>query len=618
MVTTRVESAPGGMLGGVLERWQGGWSQVGLVARRELLIGTLLLFCYGFFQQKPAWNEYSRYDLVRALVEQRTTQIDAYHANTGDAAFFEGHWYSDKSPGSALLGVPVYAVLLLVGRGVPSDVEGVQALAFAESGIATAVLVLLLIRFLRQYLDERWATAVGLAYGFGSIAFPFATMFFGHATSTAFLFGAFYLLHRQKRRPGRWTPFLAGFLAGWAVLVEVPVGLGVAALVVYAAVLGRGVVARFVVGGIPLALLLALYNWLTFGNPLSIGYQFSTAFQGQNAQGLISIVWPELSTTGDLLFGPRGLIRLAPWFALAPLGLVAVRRRDVRFEVVLAAVICAAFLTYNSGALNPFGGWTPGPRYLMPALPFAALLVAFVPRVVRLVAAPLMLASAALFVVATTTMPNAPERFTDPLFQLWLPSFAAGQFAESAAWIRWGLDGVAGIAVLLVAAGLGAVAIAASFKGEQLANRATVPVSAALAVLTVAFSLPFPPLAPVALASQGGANTSPIVIRELGRVTITVGATEEVQLWARIENRAGAVPSSKLQFTAWRASGEGVWSAWYDAIPIPPRSRQTITMTWTPKDLAAGSYRYGFTVSDSTTGRQLAADVASDRVVLRR
>src|SRR6185295_15776621 len=110
--------------------------------------------------------------------------------------------------------------------------------------------------------------AVALAYGFGSIAFPFATMFFGHATSTAFLFAAFYLLHRHKLRPGRWTPVLAGLLAGWAVLVEV------AALLCYAAFLGRGVVARFVAGGIPLALVLIGYNWLTFGSPLSVGYQF--------------------------------------------------------------------------------------------------------------------------------------------------------------------------------------------------------------------------------------------------------------------------------------------------------------------------------------------------------
>jgi hypothetical protein len=605
------------MLRTVLDRWRGRLGRMGLAGRRELLIAALLLFCYGFFQQQPAWNEYSRYDLVRAIVEQGTTRIDSYHQNTGDAALYQGHWYSDKSPGSALLGVPVYAVLMVVGGGVPEEVDGVQALAFVESGVATVILVLLVIRFLGPLVGESWATAVGLAYGLASMAFPFATMFFGHATSTAGPFGAFYLLHRQKATPSRWGPLGAGFVAGWAVLVEVPVVLGVVALAIYAAFLGRGVVARFVSGGIPLALLLVAYNWLTFGSPLSIGYQFSPTFQGQNEQGLISIVWPELSTTWDLLFGPRGLLRLAPWFALAPLGLVALRRRDARFEVLLAAVICAAFLTYNSGALNPFGGWTPGPRYLMPALPFAAVLVALVPRLVRFVAVPLMVISAAVFVVATSTMPNAPERFTDPLFQLWLPRFAAGQFAETAAWLRWGLDGGLAIAVFLVAGGLGLLALAVSF-GRWPFSTETIRAAAVLGVLAIAFSSPFPPLAPVALGWGGAGSAPAISIVEIGHVTISINGADEVQLRALVENRGGAIAASRLRFSAWAPNGDGVWTAWYDAIPIAARSRRTVTMTWEPSDVPSGQLTYGFTVSDSTAGTEFATGVAPDRIALRR
>ena len=95
-------------------RW---WSDLAHRGRRDIVLVVLLLFAYGFFQQHPAWNEFSRYDLVRALVEQGTTQIDSYQDNTGDKAFYAGHWYSDKAPGTALLGVPVY-VLLSVSNGL--------------------------------------------------------------------------------------------------------------------------------------------------------------------------------------------------------------------------------------------------------------------------------------------------------------------------------------------------------------------------------------------------------------------------------------------------------------------------------------------------------------------
>jgi hypothetical protein len=596
------------------------WSELSLAGRREILLAALLLFVYGFFQQQPVWNEYSRYDLVRALVDEGTTRIDSFHENTGDKAFYQGHWYSDKAPGTALLGVPVYALLSLtsnlVGHGVPDQIEAVQALAFVESGVATTILVLLLIRFLVPIVGERWAIAVGLAYAFGSIAFPFATMFFGHAASTAALFGAFYLLHRLKDQPSDAAAIGAGLLAGLAVLIEIPVALGVAALAVYALFIGRGVAARFIAGGLPVAAVLLAYNWLTFGSPLSIGYQYTPTFSTQNAQGLISVVWPELDTTWDLLLGPRGLVRLAPWFALAPLGLLAWRRRELRFELLLAVAICAAFLTYNSGALNPFGGWTPGPRYLMPALPFAAMLVACVPDRLRLVAAPLMLFSIALVSVASVTMPNAPERYADPLSQLWLPRLDSGQLAETGAWIRWGLHGFAVLAVLAVGAAIGILAVGLSLGRSPRAAPATARAAVALAVLTLAFSFPFPPLAPVALPASADAGSPQVSIAELGHTTTRVDGVDEVELWARVQNAGAGIGASRAQFTVWRETGEGVWSAFYGELPIAAASRQTIKMTWRPQDdnVPPGTYRYGFAVSDPVSDTTFARASAPDTI----
>ena len=600
-------------------RW---WSGLDNPGRRELLIAGLLLLAYGYFQQVPAWNEYSRYDLTRAIVEQGTLRIDSFHENTGDKALYDGHWYSDKAPGTSLLGVPVYVLLLLAswlaGGGVPSQVEAVQALAFAVSAIPTALVVILLLRFLRPQVGERWAIVVALGYGLGSMAFPFATMFFGHAAATAALFVSFYLLHRLKSVPGRWTAVLAGLIAGVGVLIEIPVVLGVGVLGVYALSIGRGVALRFVAGGLPVALVFMAYNWLAFGGPFTLGYSY--LLPGQFAEGMgagiMGVTWPTLDKLEEILISGRGLLTLAPWLALAPVGVVAALRRSVRPEVLVCATVVVLFLAYNAGYYLPFGGWTPGPRFLMPALPFAAALVALAPAITRFVAVPLIAAAVAVFFVATATMPNAPERFADPLLQLWLPRFLAGELAETGAWLRWGVPGFAALAVLLGGLGLGALALVLSFGTTAVAGRAASRAPILVGILVLVFSVPFPPFGPVGVAS-GATGPPQLSVVELRHARIVVRGNEELELWARIENRGGPIASSRAHFSVWRESGEGVWSAWYGDVAIEAGARRTIRMTWRPDDAPPGEYRFGFLIDDQASGtvyvRVEAAEMATVR-----
>ena len=66
------------------------------------ILGLALFVSYAYFYQAGGWNQNSRFDLVRAVVGQRTLRIDAFQQNTGDKAFYRRHWYSDKAPGLAL------------------------------------------------------------------------------------------------------------------------------------------------------------------------------------------------------------------------------------------------------------------------------------------------------------------------------------------------------------------------------------------------------------------------------------------------------------------------------------------------------------------------------------
>src|SRR5512146_1282369 len=89
----------------------------------SLMLFVVLISCYAYFFPRWAdWNQNSRFDLVLALVDDGTLAIDKYVDNTGDYAYYSGHYYSDKAPGLAILGVPVYAAFqtLISARTVAS------------------------------------------------------------------------------------------------------------------------------------------------------------------------------------------------------------------------------------------------------------------------------------------------------------------------------------------------------------------------------------------------------------------------------------------------------------------------------------------------------------------
>src|SRR5262249_28833652 len=71
---------------------------VARVTRVRVTLFLLLFASYAYFYQAGGWNQNSRFNLVRAIVNDHSLLVDPYHRSTGDQAFFDGHYYSDKAP----------------------------------------------------------------------------------------------------------------------------------------------------------------------------------------------------------------------------------------------------------------------------------------------------------------------------------------------------------------------------------------------------------------------------------------------------------------------------------------------------------------------------------------
>src|SRR5438105_1862232 len=106
------------------------------------VIVTAVFASYAYFYQAGGWNQNSRFDLVRAILDEHTLRIDSYHINTEDKAVFRGHYYSDKAPGVALFAVPGVAASRPVLRLLGVDPQSPRGL-LAQSYVAAVAAVCL-------------------------------------------------------------------------------------------------------------------------------------------------------------------------------------------------------------------------------------------------------------------------------------------------------------------------------------------------------------------------------------------------------------------------------------------------------------------------------------------
>ncbi len=416
---------------------------------------------YGTFVQDVGPNQLSRLDLTLALAHEGRLQIDTYTANAIDRAYYQGHYYTDKAPLISFLGYPVYqGIRYLQGLdrvNLDTRLMLIYLLWVLNATLNVPLTALLLLTFLyvgtwlRPGSVMPWLVTFVLA--FGTLLFPYATMLFGHAIAAFFGFTPFVLalLVRQGRLSERWL-FLAGLLVGLGVLAEYPNGIFALALVLYVWGTQRSLrrVGWLVLGGLGPALALAAYNTLAFGHPLHFSYLYHAAPWGaEHRHGLLGVRWPDPRRLFQILFSPRGLVYLMPVTLLAPVAYAAMwRERRWRAEFWMALGIPLTFLLLNAGYFYTLGGSSPGPRFLVPALPYLFLPYIFLEERWRWPVALLGGVSAAVQLLIVVVDPMV-GRFSNPLLSYWIPRFLQGRVqAGLVLRQRWGIP--YGVSLLLV------------------------------------------------------------------------------------------------------------------------------------------------------------------------
>jgi hypothetical protein len=114
----------------------------------------------------------------------------------------------------------------------------------------------------------------------------------------------------------------------------------------------------------------------------------------------------------DLLVASRGILTLTPILVVAVVGAFLRRQGRWRAEANVVLAVAAVFFIYNAGYWLPFGGGTPGPRFMIPALPFVALGLAVAYRRMPATCLAMAIPSALFMLAGSMTYPLLGENGT--------------------------------------------------------------------------------------------------------------------------------------------------------------------------------------------------------------
>ena len=426
----------------------------------------VLLFCtcfaaYALVFHGGSWNSTSRFALTLSIVRFGTVTIDEFAALTGDKAEALGHFVSDKAPGMSLLALPSTAAAdrllgaaggngelvttILGGRelgATPAFGFLLWVATVATSGLFSALAVVAFCDLLIR-LGARTRMALGFAFvfGLGTLQWGWSATFFGHATAGAFLVLALWAIVRLSDTAGATRLAFAGaagLFAGSAFLTEFPTaiaGLLLALFALWRVARDRprqifAVVCFAIIGAATPLFVLALYNEVAFGNPLHLSYASVVGFEGMSV-GLFGIGMPRPDVLYEIVFGGlRGIIWFVPVLIVLPLAMVIVGKRQPDVAIVSVAIV-AAFFLINAGYFYWDGGWSTGPRHVVPALGFLVLPIALaagsMPRwALAALAALACVGILANLIAASTDMFTRDDAHGVILFSVLFPDFLAG------------------------------------------------------------------------------------------------------------------------------------------------------------------------------------------------
>jgi len=369
-------------------------------ARLRVLLFLVLWFAYGAAINSSNLLEFDLQQIgVEAMVERGHFYLEGSPSpqmqTKGDVFEYRGHKYAAKQPGQFMAGALVYFLLHKLGLNYVNHYLLTAALVtffttslvLAASGVALFEIACALNAARRQLLhptrDARagtplfWPLAATLSYALATTAFAYSGIAHHDALATGYLVIAFYFIFQLSRenvtKRASWLQAAgAGLFLGLTITTSMLPFFMVILCVLYFLWLRRfKLLPAFFVAMLVGLLPLFIYDAVSFGNPFLLpnvagAAMFADTFFHFDPKNL-----------GDKLVSYASAVAAyVPVIAVGLFGFSYYPREIKRapaFLMVLALMIALAAYVFN---ISSDGDCQFGPRYLLPAMPFACLGIA--------------------------------------------------------------------------------------------------------------------------------------------------------------------------------------------------------------------------------------------------
>lgn len=352
-------------------------------------------------------NSSSRYALVLSIVKNHSLFFDESLARFAapDLVYYKEKFFSIFLPGTSFLAVPFY----IVGDklGLPQIFTYLMPIL-----LSLANFFLLYVISRKLHISRIISLISGLIFTFGTTALPYSLTLTQHSASLLFLLLATINAFDDRNFK---NDLLLGLIFGASILFDIPNIWILSPFVILSflrnfllkkeerkiklsAKLG---LAAIILGILPFVLCLGWYNKEVTGSPLKLGQtvgrsKFPLPVNAPKEKPIMqkkSIYESKLALDSrNLLNGiyilsvsdERGIFYYSPVLLLGILGLwLTIKRRS--YLPIIVAIVSSILVTFISYAMfdDPWGGWSFGPRYMIPVMALLSLLVGYILKSTR-------------------------------------------------------------------------------------------------------------------------------------------------------------------------------------------------------------------------------------------